>query len=252
MQLSRRVGRDIAVGEADTTAIKAGLQRLGFYEEPSYGMTPYPDDRMFEGIKALQTRLGLEATGTIRPGGPEEQALSATLSGNDGSGGTVHVREHSRDGHPVSAYDRAAPGGGGYHGHNGGRRPHVLEVLTGHEKKPYVNGKGNAECIEFVRQSLDAPHTSKWREGAKIRRLAPGESDPVARGTAIATFVEGEYPQTGNSGKHAAIYLGQNAEGIQVLDQWKQKGRVSERTIHWNSPKPILSNDPQAFSVIEW
>jgi hypothetical protein len=111
MQLSRRVGRDIAVGEADTTAIKAGLQRLGFYEEPSYGMTPYPDDRMFEGLKALQARMGLEATGTIRPGGPEEAALSNALA-DAASGGTVHVREHSRDGHPVSAYDRAAPGGG--------------------------------------------------------------------------------------------------------------------------------------------
>jgi hypothetical protein len=251
MQLSRRVGRDIAVGEADTTAIKAGLQRLGFYEEPSYGMTPYPDDRMFEGLKALQARMGLEATGTIRPGGPEEAALSNALA-DAASGGTVHVREHSRDGHPVSAYDRAAPGGGGHRGHDGGRRPHVLGVLTGHEKKPYVNGKGNAECVEFIRQSLDAPHTSKWREGGKIHRLSPGESDPVARGTAIATFVDGEYPQTGNSGKHAAIYLGQNTEGIQVLDQWNGQGHVEKRTIPWTPRRPGLSNDGNAFSVAEW
>ncbi len=117
MQLSRRVGRDIAVGEADTTAVKSALQRMGLYEEPSYGMTPYPDDRMFEGIESLQARLGLEVTGTIRPGGAEEQALSAALSGDGGSGGTVHVRGHTRDGHKVSAYDRAAPGGGGYKGH---------------------------------------------------------------------------------------------------------------------------------------
>ncbi len=90
MRLSRRVGRDITIEEADTTAIKTGLQRLGFYEEPSYGMTPYPDDGMFEGIKALQTWLGVDATGTIRPGGAEEAARSNVLA-DAGSDGKVHV-----------------------------------------------------------------------------------------------------------------------------------------------------------------
>lgn len=44
----------------------------------------------------------------------------------DPSGGTVHVREHSRDGHHVSAYDRAAPGGGG----NQGRELKVLSPVS--------------------------------------------------------------------------------------------------------------------------
>ncbi|WP_337998186.1 BPSL0067 family protein [Oleispirillum naphthae] len=256
MRLSRRVGSDIAVSEADTTAIKTALYRMSLYEVPRYGMTPYPDEAMFDGVKKLQSALGVEASGSIRPGGAEEHALSAALDGTGGdagSSGTVHVRAHTRDGDVhVSAYDRSAPGGGGHKAHEGKRRPHVLGDLKGHDKRPYLNGKGNAECVEFIRQSLHAPHTSEWREGTKIRKLAPGEPDPIARGTAIATFVDGEYPQTGNTGKHAAIYLGQNEDGIQVLDQWKSKGRVSERTIYWNSPKTTPSNDPQAFSVIEW
>jgi len=121
MHLSRWVGSDIAVSEADTTAIKTALHRMGLYEVPRYGMTPYPDEAMFDGVKKLQTALGVEASGSIRPGGAEEEALSAALDGNGGdtgSGGTVHVRAHTRDGDVhVSAYDRSAPGGGGHKAH---------------------------------------------------------------------------------------------------------------------------------------
>ena len=84
-----------------------------------------------------------------------------------------------------------------------------------------------------------------------MRRLKTGERDPVARGTAIATFVDGAYPQIGNTGKHAAIYLGQNSEGIQVLDQWKDQGMVKPRTIPWIPRKLGLSNNGNAFSVID-
>jgi hypothetical protein len=76
----------------------------------------------------------------------------------------------------------------------------------------------------------------------------------ILSGTAIATFVNGKYPQTGSTGKHAAIYLGQDADGIQVLDQWASQGMVLPRTIRWVSsqPHPSPSNDANAFSVIEW
>ncbi len=45
----------------------------------------------------------------IRP----EDVTPFDPSGSGGNGGTVHVRQHTRDGHHVSAYDRTAPGGGG-------------------------------------------------------------------------------------------------------------------------------------------
>lgn len=116
MGLARRVGRDIAVTESDTIGIKSALRRMGLYAEPKYGMTPYPDEAMFDGIKELQTRLGEEPTGSIRPRSREEEALFAASSERvgGGSGGLIHVREHTRDGSHVSAYDRAAPGGGGH------------------------------------------------------------------------------------------------------------------------------------------
>ena len=118
MRLTRRIGSDTSVTESDTLSVKAALQRLGLYATPRYGMTPYPDEAMIAGLKAVQTRLGREATGSIRPGGPEEAVLGRALADNSGGGasGVVHVRsyEQSRDGQEVqvSDYVRRAPGNG--------------------------------------------------------------------------------------------------------------------------------------------
>ena len=113
----------------------------------------------------------------------------------------------------------------------------------------YKNDKGNTECVEFIKQALDAPPTALWKEGDKITL---GKKS-VLTGTAIATFVKGAYPQTGSSGKHAAIYLDQDGTGIIVFDQWRTQGSVQKRTIRWNPSDPSnLSNNGSAFSVVEW
>lgn len=112
----------------------------------------------------------------------------------------------------------------------------------------YLNTNGNAECVEFIRQALGAPHTSLWREGKK---LVSGDFSVLA-GTPIATFVNGKYPQAGDTGKHAAIYLWQNSEGIVVLDQFRVQGEVKRRTIKWMPNKPGASNDAKSFAVVEW
>jgi nitrous oxide reductase accessory protein NosL len=84
-----------------------------------------------------------------------------------------------------------------------------------------------------------------------ITKLLPGQKDPVPAGTAIATFVDGKYPQ--NAKGHAAIYVGQNALGIQVLDQWDAKPSVSHRTIFWtHGSASNLVDNGKAYSVIEW
>ena len=256
MEFKRRVGSDIAVDEEDALAVKRGLRKLGLYSIPRYGLTPYPDEAMFEGVRALQARLGLEPTGSIRPGGPEEEAIGRALEGDSpGGGDPVHVDAytHSRHGHKVgiAEHTRSAPGGGGFKGHNGGRRSHALRSPEQHIGKTYANAQGNTECVEFIRQTLGAPHTSRWHEGTKIRRLSPGETDPIPPGSAIATFENGTYPQEGNTGKHAAIYLGQDENGIQVLDQWRRQERVLKRTIPWERRHPSRDVAP-AFSAVEW
>jgi hypothetical protein len=130
---------------------------------------------------------------------------------------------------------------------------HVLSPKAGktleqsYKGLAFTNIQGNTECVEFIQQTLSAPPTAAWKEGRKIK---PGVL--VQAGTAIATFVDGKYPQSGNTGKHAAIYLGQNALGIQVLDQWRKQGSVQPRTIKWKPTSAGSSNDGSAFSVIEW
>lgn len=125
--------------------------------------------------------------------------------------------------------------------------PHVLNKIDGYIGKAFLNSNGDAECVEFIRQTLSAPPTNMWREGAEV-----SEGDSItAKGTAIATFVGGKYPHVGGSGMHAAIYLGQTAVGIEVLDQWRTQGMVKKRTIRWKGG-PTHSNNGSAFSVIEW
>jgi len=133
--------------------------------------------------------------------------------------------------------------------------PHIVQPDAGKTLeesfagKAYENDKGNTECVEFIRQVLAAPPTGLWREGNKVTQ---GDRS-ILPGTAIATFVGGRYPQTGSSGKHAAIYLDQDGSGIIVLDQWRTQGSVKKRTIRWKPADPSnLSNNGNAFSVIEW
>jgi hypothetical protein len=127
--------------------------------------------------------------------------------------------------------------------------PKILTNPEQTEGRAYRNSQGETQCVELIKQTLGAPRTAEWRAGRKIR---PGDRD-IARGTAIATFVDGRYPQTGAGGKHAALYLEQNEAGIVVLDQWKAQGVVKRRTIRWKPLSPgSKSNDANAYSEIEW
>ncbi|MBP5858735.1 hypothetical protein KAJ83_17075 [Marivibrio halodurans] len=64
----------------DVLAMKGALGSLGEYELPSYGMTPYPDTPMFEGMKRFQKKNGLTVDGIARPGGPTEATVKARLA----------------------------------------------------------------------------------------------------------------------------------------------------------------------------
>jgi hypothetical protein len=46
----------------------------------------------------------------------------------------------------------------------------------------------------------------------------------IQKGTAIATFVNGKYPNNSHD-NHAAFYISQDAGGIWVVDQWKSQKR---------------------------
>lgn len=74
------------------------------------------------------------------------------------------------------------------------------------------------------------------------------------RSSVIATFdANGCYANLKDESSHAAIYLGQNAMGIEVLDQWS--GRtvqpVHQRTIRFKNGHGLKADDGDQFYVVE-
>lgn len=74
------------------------------------------------------------------------------------------------------------------------------------------------ECVGLVKENTGmydgvGVSTSSWSQGEFVK------DNDIPIGTAIATFVDKEYP---SSSQHAAIYLGKSDDGIIVLDQWNK------------------------------
>ncbi|WNK00085.1 phage minor head protein [Thalassospiraceae bacterium LMO-JJ14] len=64
----------------DAMETKIALRRLGYYKTPGYGMTPYPDDQLFDAVTDLQRDKGLRRTGEVRPGDDTEKAIRVALA----------------------------------------------------------------------------------------------------------------------------------------------------------------------------
>jgi hypothetical protein len=129
---------------------------------------------------------------------------------------------------------------------------------------PYVYSKvssldgttkvGSFQCVVLVQHYAKAPMTAMWRRGAMVKG-----HHGLTDGTAIATFVDGRYPNLAH-GNHAALYLSQTALGIYVMDQWTdsvKKPKVSKRFIRFlgiNKSGDFVhgpSDNGDAFYVIE-
>lgn len=76
IKLSKTVGYDYKVNTNDVLIIKTALRDLGYYKIPDYGLTPYPDNSMFESIRKFQSDNGLTTDGIINPAGETIEALN--------------------------------------------------------------------------------------------------------------------------------------------------------------------------------
>ncbi len=107
---------------------------------------------------------------------------------------------------------------------------------------------GTGQCVAFVQAAGGAPNTSVWKQGKLVK------GDPaIAAGTVIATFSStGKYTNSLDGTSHAAVYVKQDSNGIQVWDQWLGQP-VHQRWIRFQggakSAKPV--NDGDAFYVVE-
>ena len=75
LNLKEDIGSDRPVDEDDTFKAKHAFKSIGYYDEPSYGMTPYPDQPLFDGIKKFQKDKGLYQDALMEPEGETVTAL---------------------------------------------------------------------------------------------------------------------------------------------------------------------------------
>ena len=74
-RVKKTVGSSWNVDEDDVMKTKIALERTGDYKAPAWGVTGFPDDDMFDGLKSFQKREGLAVDGVMKPGGPTEERL---------------------------------------------------------------------------------------------------------------------------------------------------------------------------------
>ena len=79
LKIRNAIGWNYNVTLEDVLETKKRLKKIGHYEVPDYGLTPYPDRALFDGIKGFQKNAGLKIDGIMKPGGPTERTLNETL-----------------------------------------------------------------------------------------------------------------------------------------------------------------------------
>jgi hypothetical protein len=122
--------------------------------------------------------------------------------------------------------------------------PGDVEELEG--RKPV----GTHQCAALVQVTIPIGKVATWREGIRVR----GHDWQIQKGTAVATFEDGFYPNREHD-NHVAYYISQDNTGIRVMDQWKGKGSISSRVLPFrgrlaNGMFIDPSNNGDALSVV--
>ena len=128
--------------------------------------------------------------------------------------------------------------------------PHIYSKVDTLQGEDMV---GSKQCVALLQHYAKLDHTSMWKEGKTVLGTFT-----IAKGTAIATFVDGRY-KSRPTGNHAAFYISQDAGGIWIMDQWandQKKKTVSKRYIMrmgklQNGQYVTPSDNADAYSVIE-
>jgi hypothetical protein len=106
---------------------------------------------------------------------------------------------------------------------------------------------GNGHCVPYVQLVADAPHTSRWRRGERVR-----DAGVVPVGTVIATF-GGDPPRYQNrtdGSSHAAVLIDCGTSGLQVWDQWVGHP-VAQRTIRYKNGTGLACDDGDQYFIVE-
>jgi len=122
-----------------------------------------------------------------------------------------------------------------------------VDSLVTPQPKPNV---GSGHCVPLVQQFAGCPPTAEWTKGVDVRNHML-----LLKGTAIATFVNGKYPNAG-TGNHAALYVSQDSAGVWVVDQYVGSNGIKKRHLKFKGKAADgryvdPTNNGDAFSVIE-
>lgn len=103
---------------------------------------------------------------------------------------------------------------------------------------------GTGECAVLPQWFNSAiPHTCHWKRGGPVkgRVLIPG--------TVIATFnSNGDY--VNRHGFHTALYVGQDAQGIKVIEQFSSLPAIRLHKYHFGDPTS-MENNADNYYVVE-
>jgi len=74
-RLKNTLGPESRANPDDVWVTKQNLKLRGYYSEPEYGMTEYPDNRLFDAIRSYQRDNNLRVDGIMKPDGETERQL---------------------------------------------------------------------------------------------------------------------------------------------------------------------------------
>ena len=85
ISIKKTLGKDYRMDLDDVYKVKGGLNKAGHYKVPDYGLTKYPDEHLFNGIKSFQKEENIKIDGVMKPNGETIHALNRRL-GSDNPG----------------------------------------------------------------------------------------------------------------------------------------------------------------------
>jgi hypothetical protein len=127
-------------------------------------------------------------------------------------------------------------------------------VALNPERWANMASQGNGECVALVQVATRAPPTLYWYRGLAVLAVRD-----LVKGSAIATFSGFKYANDPAT-SHAAIFVGFDAKGIRVIDQWNRYDPKTGKIIGKRSPQyriirsfnigDKVYNQAEAFCVI--
>jgi len=173
LSLASTVSRSHRLDLDDVLKTKKALQDRGYYEEPDYGMTPYSDERMFDGIRAFQKDNGLRVDGVMHPDGETVQAMNKVTRSPDHSSkpgsGVPSVADTQQSGGQTSPTRGVSLDGSGVQRHSQGDE--IFSDNCRKEQEAYDNAKQRYDEIHAqILATDDAIQKNTWGEERHVRR----------------------------------------------------------------------------------